>query len=395
MVDSGNMNRVLTNVRRLYVTSPVTITGTGFLKNDPTIAFDGTAALTNNARVAVSKNSGATVGTRRRVNFIEGSNVTLTIADDAGNEEIDVTINASTTGGSEPSDGDKGDITVSGSGLTWTIDNDAVTFAKLQNIATQRLVGRWTAATGDAEETTIAQALEWLSSTRGALARRGASGWEGFAPGTLGYVLTSNGAGADPTWQALPGGLDAWTTMSDGTNTATPTGADTFRFRTTGSGLSLTVTNNEVTYGDNLKIDLVFANPSQTIGLTANNGTATTPMRSDATPALRTDIAPTWSGQHTFTYNTAGAIALTSGRWIDMNGVRITAEVAGLQFGSSSTDAWGFSGATPVARSTGWSVTNEDGTTKSFDANSVTLNTIADVLGNLIEALKAHGILGG
>lgn len=48
-----------------------------------------------NARLAVSKNSGATVGTRRRLNLIEGTNVTLTIADDAGNEEVDVTIDAS------------------------------------------------------------------------------------------------------------------------------------------------------------------------------------------------------------------------------------------------------------------------------------------------------------
>jgi len=51
--------------------------------------------LTANARVAVNKNSGATVGTRRRLNFIEGTGVTLTIADDAGNEEVDITIAAS------------------------------------------------------------------------------------------------------------------------------------------------------------------------------------------------------------------------------------------------------------------------------------------------------------
>lgn len=51
------------------------------------------------------------------------------------------------------SDGDKGDITVSASGTVWTIDNDAVTYAKIQNVsATDRLLGRSTAGSGDVEE---------------------------------------------------------------------------------------------------------------------------------------------------------------------------------------------------------------------------------------------------
>ena len=41
--------------------------------------------------LVVRKNSGADVGTRPRLNFIEGSNVTLTVADDAGSDEVDVT----------------------------------------------------------------------------------------------------------------------------------------------------------------------------------------------------------------------------------------------------------------------------------------------------------------
>ena len=43
-----------------------------------------------------------------------------------------------------------------------------------------------------------------------------------------------------------------------------------------------------------------FANPSASIGLTANNGVAVTAMRSDATPALSQSIVPTWTGLHTF-----------------------------------------------------------------------------------------------
>jgi hypothetical protein len=46
----------------------------------------------------IIKKAGTLIGTRRKVNFIEGANVTLTIADDAINDEIDITIAA--TGGS-------------------------------------------------------------------------------------------------------------------------------------------------------------------------------------------------------------------------------------------------------------------------------------------------------
>jgi hypothetical protein len=56
--------------------------------------------LDANARVAVRKNSGGSdAGLRRRLNLIEGSNVTLTIGDDGTDEEIDITIAASSGGG--------------------------------------------------------------------------------------------------------------------------------------------------------------------------------------------------------------------------------------------------------------------------------------------------------
>jgi hypothetical protein len=59
----------------------------------------------------------------------------------------------------------------------------------------------------------------------------------------------------------------------------------------------------------------------------------------------------------------------------------------------ASIDGLGFFSATPVAQSTGWSVSNET-TTKSFDANATSLNELADVVGTLIEQLKTYGLLG-
>lgn len=58
-------------------------------------------------------------------------------------------------------DGDKGDITVSAAGATWTIDNEVVTYAKMQNVsAASRLLGRGSASgAGDVEELTLGSGL--------------------------------------------------------------------------------------------------------------------------------------------------------------------------------------------------------------------------------------------
>jgi hypothetical protein len=58
-----------------------------------------TGNLDANARVTV-KQSGTVVGTRRAINFIAGSNISLSISDDAANEEVDVTISAAGGGSS-------------------------------------------------------------------------------------------------------------------------------------------------------------------------------------------------------------------------------------------------------------------------------------------------------
>jgi hypothetical protein len=78
---------------------------------------------------------------------------------------------------------------------------------------------------------------------------------------------------------------------------------------------------------------------------------------------------------------------------MDLQGRILTDSSIGLQIATSSSEKLGFWGATTVAQDTSWSVSNES-TTKTFDADSTTVNELADVLGTLIETLKTYGILG-
>jgi hypothetical protein len=66
---------------------------------------------------------------------------------------------AATLGGSSLSDGDKGDITVASSGTVWSIDNGVVTYAKIQDVTGQRILGRYSASTGPTQEITIGSGL--------------------------------------------------------------------------------------------------------------------------------------------------------------------------------------------------------------------------------------------
>lgn len=108
---------------------------------------------------------------------------------------IGANITQPSTGGGV-SDGDKGDITVSASGATWTIDNGVVTNAKMADVATARIKGRTAAGTGSPEDLTGTQATALLDAFSSTL--------KGLAPASGGG--TSNFLRADGTWAAPAGG---------------------------------------------------------------------------------------------------------------------------------------------------------------------------------------------
>jgi hypothetical protein len=187
------------------------------------------------------------------------------------------------------------------------------------------------------------------------------------------------------------------------------------------------------------------ANPSDSIGLAAVNGSAATFMRSDGSPALSQAIAPTWTGSHAFTgapsysstitgasigangtsashtWNCGGAglnnklweiYADTSGtlyhRLLNdavsgaltyMTVARTGITGANISFAGGTVQmsgAVGWNGATPPAQVTGFGtpvgglVVASYNITDAGGANSNTNKCVAEIL----SIMKAHGMIG-
>lgn len=83
----------------------------------------------------------------------------------------------------------------------------AIARTKLADVsATSKILGRKTAGAGADEEMSLSDVLDFIgSATKGDLLVRDTSAWARLAASTAGFYLTSNGAGALPTYQAFGG----------------------------------------------------------------------------------------------------------------------------------------------------------------------------------------------
>jgi len=199
-----------------------------------------------------------------------------------------------------------GDVTAAADDNATTIANDAVTFAKMQNIATDSLIGRDTAATGDPENITLNATLEMTGS--GALQRAALTGdvtasagsnataYNNVVPANKGGTGIANNAASTIT---ISGSFGLTFAISAPTNVTLPTtgtlatlaGTETLTNKTLGNTNVVTLKDTNFTLQDDgdttrrLAFQLSGITTGQTRTLTAPDA-STTIVGTDATQTL-------------------------------------------------------------------------------------------------------------
>lgn len=187
----------------------------------PTVNTD--TALANNAPACFKgtdgtlKNCGGTPGSGTVTEVDTGTGLTGGPITTTGTIRLAAIANATLLGNS------------SGSSAAPTAQSVSGNFAliggtlSLASIASGSVLGNATGLSAEPVGTTLSSMIDTaIGSTRGSILYRGGSGWAAATPGTSGYAWVSNGAGADPSYQAvtaaMPGYIYGVTLSNDGSD---------------------------------------------------------------------------------------------------------------------------------------------------------------------------------
>ena len=207
-------------------------------------------------------------------------------------------------------DGDKGDITVSNSGATFTIDNDVVGLAQLAHMPTARVIGRTTSGNGSPELLTISgtgsvamtNTPTLVTPVLGAATATSINGITLTGGATAGTIDVSDTGGSIET--SSNGGSIA--TSTSGGNIYTYDSGGSIDTSQVGGGINTSLGGGSITTNGNGSIGLgTAANRITLVGTTASNGkTATFPNVTGTVAVAATSATAT---QALFATATAGA----------------------------------------------------------------------------------------
>jgi hypothetical protein len=366
------------DIEQLTVGGGVEFTGSGGIQTsaftgDVTKAAGGTATTIANGAVTMAKISAT--GTPGSGNFLRGDGSWQAVPALTDGDKGDITVSASgatwtidnsvvtvaklsATGTPSAStflrgdgawqaptatiaDGDKGDITVSSSGSVWTIDNDVVTYAKMQNVsATDRLLGRDTAGAGDVEELTVGGGIEFTGS--GGLQT---SAFTGNVTKSAGGTSTTIANGVVAPAMLTTGG-PSWTSGGDVTVTGdiTVTGNDIKSSSATAITMSganvtvagdLTVTGNDISSSSAVALTLAGADVTVAGDLTVTGNDI---KSSSATAMSMSGADVSMQGNTSFKNYTEGVVAIgTVGATHTFDLTNGTVQTATLTSGTAAT----------------------------------------------------------
>jgi len=264
---------------------------------DPSIAAGavGTAEIANNAVDNTKLSDMAANTIKGRITASTGDPENLTAAN------VRSIINVADGANNYVHPNHSGDVTSIGDGAQ-TIANSAVTYAKMQNASASSI-----------------------------LLGRGSLGGAGvFQEIVLGANLSMSGTTLNAGTGGGSGLADAYTSMAGDTGTAASTGATQFKLRSANTKLSVAVTDNDATHGDNAlftinEANLVAGNIGGGAALTKTDDTnVTLALGGTPTTALlkATSITVGWTGTLAFARLADGSALSVLGRSANSTGVQ-------------------------------------------------------------------------